>query len=663
MIITPLQVASEQGKAAIRQLHDRFQMAGSDCRQKVEQIIAAVKADGDQALIAYTNQFDAPKLTIADLRVSEAEFKAAEAQVSPAFQATLDKAIGRIRTFHEHEREDSWMVTREDGTITGRLVHPVDSAGLYVPGGQGGKTPLVSSVLMNGIPAAIAGVKRMVMLTPPDQDGRVNPALLLAARKIGIHEVYKAGSAWGIAALAYGTTTIRPVDVIVGPGNQFVTEAKKQVAGRVRIDMIAGPSEVLIIADDSAKPAFIAADMLAQAEHDPMALAMLITTSADLAQAVVHELERLLPQLSRQEIAARSLKERGVILVAANETQALDLANDFAAEHLELMLADPYQAMTRIRHAGAIFLGNHSPEATGDYLAGPNHVLPTMGTARFSSSLGVETFLKKCSLISYSRQALLADADDIQAIANLEGLSAHALSVAIRVTSRMISQEVAGQFLSRGLHSLGLNPLPATGLAQLWLYFAELDKWNRKMNLVAQAPALDILETHFLDSLTLLPQIADGPLLDVGSGAGFPGLVVKIACPELSVTLLEPRQKRVTFLQHVIRTLKLSGIQVVAERLDTDDMRFVHMHGQFPLITSRALAEIDSFLNLVTAIAPPQGRVVCMKGPKVDEEIAGWRQKSPASPFVIERSVHFNLPSSGAERRLIVFKKRSPGSA
>ncbi len=433
MPITPIHATSEQGEALIKRLSDRFQLAGADCRQKVAQIIDEVKTNGDRALIAYTNQFDSPALRIEQLKVSAAEFEAAAASVSPAFQATLDKAIARIRTFHEHEKEDSWVVTREDGTITGRLVQPVDSAGLYVPGGQGGKTPLVSSVLMNGIPAAIAGVRRMVMLTPPDAEGRINPALLLAASKVGIHEVYKVGSAWGIAALAHGTESIAPVDVIVGPGNQFVTEAKKQVSGRVRIDMIAGPSEVLIIADDSARPAFIAADMLAQAEHDPMALAMLVTTSERVARAVVLELQNLLPRLSRREIAERSLTERGVILIADNVDQALDLANAFAAEHLELMLADPYQAMTRIRHAGAIFLGNHSPEATGDYLAGPNHVLPTMGTARFSSALGVETFLKKSSLISYSRQALLADADDIQALANLEGLSAHALSVAIRV--------------------------------------------------------------------------------------------------------------------------------------------------------------------------------------------------------------------------------------
>ena len=433
MSIVPIRAASEAGLALVARLRDRFQSAGGDCCQQVAEIISQIKSRGDKALLGYINQFDAPNLTLDRLKVSEAEFKAAAAEVSPEFLATLDKASRRIRLFHEREREDSWMLTREDGAITGRLTLPVDSAGLYVPGGQGGQTPLVSSVLMNAIPAAIAGVGRMVMCTPPDGEGRVNPALLVAARQVGVHEVYKAGSAWAIAALAYGTESIRPVDVVVGPGNRFVTEAKRQVAGRVRIDMIAGPSEVLIVADDQANPTFIAADMLAQAEHDPLALAMLVTTSETVAQAVVAELGRLLPRLSRAEIARRSLTDRGVILIAEHLDQAIALANDLAAEHLELMLAEPYQAMTRIRHAGAIFLGGYSPESTGDYLAGPNHVLPTMGTARFSSALGVETFIKKSSLIAYSREALLADADDIQALANLEGLSAHALSVAVRV--------------------------------------------------------------------------------------------------------------------------------------------------------------------------------------------------------------------------------------
>ncbi len=433
MIISPISTSSDQGKTLISKLQERFQPADDSCRQTVEDIVANIRKNGDLALIEYTNKFDSPDLLMDNLMVREEEFTEADALVTDDFKQTLDKAIERIWEFHAHEKEDSWMVTRDDGTITGRLVHPVDSAGLYVPGGQGGKTPLVSSVLMNGIPASIAGVQRRVMLTPPDHQGKINPALLTAAKKIGIHEVYKAGSAWGIAALAYGTKTIAPVDVIVGPGNQYVTEAKKQVSGRVRIDMIAGPSEVLIIADQTAHPAFIAADMLAQAEHDPLALAMLITTSNELAQNVAAELETQLAKLSREEIARTSLVNRGVILVALDLQEAIDLANLLAAEHLELMLEDPFKWMTKIRHAGAIFLGNHTPEAAGDYLAGPNHVLPTMGTARFSSALGVETFLKKSSLISYSKEALLSDAPHIQALANLEGLSGHANSVAIRV--------------------------------------------------------------------------------------------------------------------------------------------------------------------------------------------------------------------------------------
>jgi histidinol dehydrogenase len=311
-------------------------------------------------------------------------------------------------------------------------VHPVDSAGLYVPGGQGGKTPLVSSVLMNGIPAAIAGVERRVMVTPPDENGAINPALLVAAQEIGITEIYKAGSAWAIAALAYGTETIPAVDVIVGPGNQYVTEAKRQVSGRVRIDMIAGPSEVLIIADETGEPSYIAADMLAQAEHDPQALAMCITTSKELAGQIAAELEKQLAKLSRAGIAKKSLSERGVILVAKNLEEAILLANRIAAEHLELMVREPFFWLTRVRHAGAIFLGRHTPESAGDYLAGPNHVLPTMGTARFSSALGVETFIKKSSLIAYSREALQADGGHIQLLARLEGLTAHANSVAIR---------------------------------------------------------------------------------------------------------------------------------------------------------------------------------------------------------------------------------------
>lgn len=313
------------------------------------------------------------------------------------------------------------------------MVRPVDSAGLYVPGGQGGSTPLVSSVLMNGIPAGIAGVAQRVMVTPPSEDGSISPHLLVAAQEIGVTEIFKAGSAWAIAALAYGTETIPAVDVIVGPGNQYVTEAKRQVSGMVRIDMIAGPSEVLIVADKSADSACVAADMLAQAEHDTLALAILVTTEESLAAEVVKELERQLPLLGREEIARKSLVDRGVILIADDLEEAIEIANQIAIEHLELMIDNPWQQLPHIRHGGAIFLGSNSPEAAGDYFAGPNHVLPTMGTARFASALGVETFLKKSSIISYSAAALEADGEHIMRLAELEGLGAHAASVAVRL--------------------------------------------------------------------------------------------------------------------------------------------------------------------------------------------------------------------------------------
>jgi len=432
MTLTPLATTSEAGRAQLAALRDRFQAADDNCRRQVSEIIARVRGGGDAALVEYSRRFDAPDFRAEQLAVSPAELQEAYARVDDELRATLELAIERIYEFHEREKEQSWLLTREDGVITGRLVNPVDAAGLYVPGGQGGSTPLVSSVLMNGIPAGIAGVQRRVMLTPPNPEGKVNPALLVAAQEIGISEIYKAGSAWAIAALAYGTETIPAVDVIVGPGNQYVTEAKRQVSGRVRIDMIAGPSEVLILADHSAEPDYVAADLLAQAEHDPQALAMCICVDEEMAARIAAALAEQLPQLERAEIAARSLKERGVLLVAADLDEAVALANQIAAEHLELMIAEPFAWLPRIRHAGAIFLGKYTPESAGDYLAGPNHVLPTMGTARFSSALGVETFVKKSSLISYSREALLADQADIQRLALLEGLTGHARSAAIR---------------------------------------------------------------------------------------------------------------------------------------------------------------------------------------------------------------------------------------
>ena len=423
---------SPAGLETIAALRERFQEGDDSCRQAVAEIIALVKSRGDAALVEYTRKFDCPEFTAGQLRVGEEEIERAYRQVSPELRADLKLASRRIRTFHEREREQSWLLTRDDGVITGRLVNPVDAAGLYVPGGQGGSTPLVSSVLMNGIPAGIAGVPRRVMFTPPNPAGEVNPALLVAAREVGIEEIYKAGSAWAIAALAYGTETVAPVDVIVGPGNRFVTEAKRQVSGRVRIDMIAGPSEVLVVADHTAQPAYVAADLLAQAEHDPQALAMCVCTDQAMAEQIVAAVAEQLPKLERSEIAARSLRERGVLLLASGPDEAVGLANQLAAEHLELMVADPFAWLPKIRHAGAIFLGRYTPEAAGDYLAGPNHVLPTMGTARFSSALGVETFVKKSSVISYSREAMLADLPVIDRLARLEGLTGHARSATIR---------------------------------------------------------------------------------------------------------------------------------------------------------------------------------------------------------------------------------------
>ncbi len=434
-MLTPseISISSTQGVALLSTLRDRFQAGEGDCAAVVAEIIRRVREEGDAALVEYIRRFDAPEFTVEQMRVRDEEFVRAEGEVDAELAGSIRHAAGRIRAFHEREVENSWIMTRDDGAVVGRLVRPVDAAGLYVPGGRGGSTPLVSSVLMNGIPAAIAGVPRRVMVTPPDPAGRVNPALLFAAREVGIHEVYKLGSAWAIAALAWGTASIPRVDVVVGPGNQYVAEAKRQVMGRVRIDMLAGPSEVLIVADESADPVCIAADMLAQAEHDPQALALCITTSAQVAAGAAAELARQLPLLLRADIARASLVARGKILQVDTLETAIDMANEIAIEHLELLVREPWQWLPRIRHAGAIFLGPHTPEAAGDYTAGPNHVLPTMGTARIASALGVETFVKKSSIISYSPAAMAVDAPHIRRIAGLEGLSAHARSVTVRI--------------------------------------------------------------------------------------------------------------------------------------------------------------------------------------------------------------------------------------
>jgi histidinol dehydrogenase len=399
----------------------------------VTKILKDVRKNGDQSLLAYTHRFDAPGLKRNAMRVSAAEFAAAAKRVDRSFKRALNRAVKQIETFHTLQRPKSWIHTERPGTWLGQMVHAVDAAGIYVPGGKGGTTPLVSSVLMGAIPAKIAGVKQVVMVTPPTPDGRVSPQLLVAAKKVGIEAVYKVGSAWAIGALAYGTESIPQVDVIVGPGNIYVTLAKKIVAGTVGIDMIAGPSEILIIADESADPDFIAADLLSQAEHDPMASAVLLTDSPTMAEAAIAALERQLPLLSRKDIASESLAHYGAVLVVPDLGIAAALANRIAPEHLELHIEQPFEYVGHIRNAGAVFMGSYTPEPVGDYIAGPNHVLPTAGTARFASALSVDHFIKKTSVLYYSKAAFRQEASDIVKLAETEGLTAHANAVKIRL--------------------------------------------------------------------------------------------------------------------------------------------------------------------------------------------------------------------------------------
>ena len=399
----------------------------------VSRICEDVRRRGDQAVISYSRRFDSPQLQIKSMRVSQKEFADAAKKVDRAFTRALNRAISNIKAFHQRQRRGSWMLTHQPGALVGQLVNPVDAAGVYVPGARGGETPLVSSVLMGVIPAKVAGVRQVVMVTPPTKGGGINPHLLVAAKKAGADAVYKAGSAWAIAALAYGTQTIPRVDVIVGPGNIYVTLAKKILAGTVGIDMIAGPSEILVIADAAANPKFIAADLLSQAEHDVRSSAVLITDSGKLAQAVVKEVKGQLARLARAEIAAKSLEKYGAIIVVENMKVAVEMANRIAPEHLELQIKDPFEVVGKIRNAGAVFVGDYSPEAVGDYIAGPNHVLPTAGTARFASALSVDNFIKKTSLIHYTRKAFQRTAPDIIRLAEVERLAAHARSVKVRL--------------------------------------------------------------------------------------------------------------------------------------------------------------------------------------------------------------------------------------
>ena len=401
--------------------------------QAVSRILEDVRRNGDEAVIKYANRFDAPKLTVESIKVTAGETEAALKKVDRSFVRAINRAASQIEAFHRQQVHQSWIDTQRTGTMLGQLVNPVAAAGVYVPGARGGKTPLISTVLMTAIPAKIAGVKKLVMVTPSTRAGGVNPHLLAAAKKVGIKDVYKVGSAWAIAALAYGTETIPKVDVIAGPGNVYVTLAKKIVSGTVGIDMIAGPSEVLVIADRTATPGYAAADLLSQAEHDVLSSAILVTDSNPTATAVAAEIEKQLAALNRKEIARESLKRYGAILVVDDLNAAIELANRIAPEHLELQISEPFESIGQIRNAGAVFLGHYTPEPIGDYIAGPNHVLPTAGTARFASALSVDHFIKKTSIIHYSKQAFKKEAANVMRLAELEGLDAHVKSIKIRL--------------------------------------------------------------------------------------------------------------------------------------------------------------------------------------------------------------------------------------
>lgn len=398
--------------------------------QVVERIVNDVRSSGDEKLFYYTKLIDKAELNAENIKVTEQEFAEAEAVVKPAVMAAIKKAIANVTRFHEEQVPKTWLTNREYGSMLGQKVTPLDSVGIYVPGGT---AAYPSSVIMNACPAKVAGVQKIVMAVPPGKDGRVNPYVLATAKAIGVTDIYKMGGAQAVAALAFGTETVPKVEKITGPGNIFVTLAKKAVYGHCDIDMLAGPSEILIVADDSANPRYLAADLLSQAEHDPLASAILVTDSEQVARATLQELERQLVVLPRKGIAGASLEGQGKVILAGSMDTVIEMANMSAPEHLEVMTKAPFELLPFIRNAGAVFLGAYSPEPLGDYYAGPNHILPTGGTAKFYSVLNVETFMKKTSIIAYTGSALAAVADDIIVMAEAEGLQAHANAVRKRM--------------------------------------------------------------------------------------------------------------------------------------------------------------------------------------------------------------------------------------
>ncbi len=413
----------------LEELLKRSPNSYGEYESRVNEIIENVRTKRDEAVFDYTKRFDGAQIHAGNILVTEEEIREAYARTDPPLLEVIRKSLANIRSFHEKQCQQSWFETKENGIILGQKVTPLKTVGVYVPGG---KAAYPSSVLMNIVPAKAAGVERIIMTTPPDKDGNVYPATLVAAVEAGADEVYKAGGAQAVAAMAFGTESIPRVDKIVGPGNIYVALAKKAVFGYVSIDSIAGPSEILVLADETADPVYAAADLLSQAEHDEMASAILITTSEELAQKVSEETERFLEKLSRRDIIRKSLDNYGYILVADSMEEAIDAANEIASEHLEILTQNPFETMTKIRNAGAIFIGPYSSEPLGDYFAGPNHVLPTNGTARFFSALSVDDFIKKSSIISYSREALEPVYKDIVQFAENEQLTAHANSIRVR---------------------------------------------------------------------------------------------------------------------------------------------------------------------------------------------------------------------------------------
>ncbi|MDA5110603.1 histidinol dehydrogenase [Brevibacillus thermoruber] len=397
-------------------------------QEAVRAILADVRERGDEAVRAYTERFD--RVRLENFRVSEAEYAEAEALVAPAVKAALTEAAANIRDFHQRQVRQSWFTAKESGTVLGQIVRPLKRVGLYVPGGT---AAYPSSVLMNAIPAKIAGVPEVVIATPPGPDGRINPAILVAAGIAGVNEIYKVGGAQAIAALTYGTAQIKPVDKIVGPGNIFVALAKREVFGLVSIDMVAGPSEIVVLADETANPRYVAADLLSQAEHDPMSAAVLVTPSRALAEAVAQEVERQLTELPRRQIAEAALRDYGAILLVNDLDEGFAVVNRLAPEHLEIMIDNPFDQLGKVENAGAIFLGPYSSEPVGDYFAGTNHVIPTNGTARFSSPLSVDDFVKKSSVVSYSKRDLQEHGHKIVALAEQEGLAAHGRAIQERL--------------------------------------------------------------------------------------------------------------------------------------------------------------------------------------------------------------------------------------